>query len=33
MAKLSKVSVSLKIPIIGGIQGTWEPDQFERDAA
>lgn len=31
--KLSSVSVSLNIPLIGGVRGTWEPDQRERDAA
>ena len=33
MAKLSSVKVSLKIPYIGGVEGTWEPDERERDAA
>lgn len=33
MAKLTRVKVSLKLPYIGDIQGTWEPDEAERDAA
>lgn len=33
MAKLSSVKVSLKLPYIGGIEGTWEPDENERNAA
>ena len=33
MAKLSSVKVSLKIPSIGGVEGTWVPDERERDAA
>lgn len=32
-ARLSSVKVSLKIPYIGGVDGTWEPDERERDAA
>lgn len=33
MAKLSKVKVSLKLPYIGGVEGTWEPDEDEQKAA
>jgi hypothetical protein len=33
VAKLSSVKVRLKLPYIGGVEGTWEPDQSERDAA
>jgi hypothetical protein len=33
MAKLSSVKVSLKLPYIGGVEGTWEPDESERCAA
>ncbi len=33
MARLSSVSVSLKIPYIGGVEGTWAPDEREREAA
>lgn len=32
-AKLSSVTVSLKLPYIGGIEGTWKPDESERSAA
>lgn len=28
-----QVKVSLQIPFVGGIEGTWEPDTAERDAA
>ncbi|WP_211116539.1 hypothetical protein [Glycomyces buryatensis] len=28
-----QVKVSLKIPFVGGIEGTWEPEQSERDAS
>lgn len=31
--KLSSVSVSLKLPYIGGVEGTWQPDEREREAA
>ena len=33
MPKLTSVQVSLKLPFIGGVKGTWEPDERERDAA
>jgi hypothetical protein len=33
MAKLTSVKVSLKLPYIGGVEGTWEPDESERKAA
>ncbi len=33
MAKLNSLKVSLKIPTIGAIEGTWKPDDRERDAA
>jgi hypothetical protein len=32
MAKFTSVKVSLNLPI-GGVEGTWEPDESERDAA
>ena len=32
-AKLDSVKVSLKLPYIGGIEGTWKPDKSERNAA
>jgi hypothetical protein len=33
MAKLTSVKVSIKLPYIGGIEGMWEPDKSEREAA
>ncbi len=33
MVKLTNFTVSLKIPGVGGIEGTWEPNDEERDAA
>jgi len=33
MAKLTSVQVSLKLPYIGGVEGTWEPDENEQKAA
>jgi hypothetical protein len=30
MAKLTSVKVSLSLPYIGGIEGTWEPDETEQ---
>ena len=33
MAKFTSVKVSLKLPYIGGVEGTREPDESERDAA
>lgn len=33
MPKLKSVKVSLNLPYIGGIEGTWEPDESERKAA
>jgi hypothetical protein len=31
--KFTEFKVSLNLPYIGGIEGTWEPDKSERDAA
>jgi hypothetical protein len=31
--KLASVSVKLQLPYIGGIEGNWQPDERERDAA
>lgn len=33
MPKLKSVSVKLELPYIGGIEGTWQPDESERQAA
>jgi len=33
MPKLTSVKVSITLPYIGGIEGTWEPDETERNAA
>ncbi len=33
MPQLDNVQVSLQLPYIGEIRGTWKPDQRERDAA
>ncbi len=33
MAKLKSVKVNLKLPIIGEVEGTWEPDENELNAA
>ena len=33
MVKFTGVKVSLNLPYIGGVEGTWEPDESERDAA
>jgi hypothetical protein len=33
MPKLKSVKVKLDIPYIGGVEGTWEPDESERKAA
>lgn len=33
MPKLKSVSVKLALPYIGGVEGTWEPDESERKAA
>jgi len=33
MAKLTTVKVNMKLPYIGGVEGTWEPDENERNAA
>ncbi len=33
MRKLTSVKVKLELPYIGGIEGTWEPDESERKAA
>ena len=31
--KLTNVKVSLKLPYIAGIEGTWEPDEREQNAS
>src|SRR5579859_2492212 len=33
MPKLTSVAVSLKLPLLGDINGTWEPDEAEQRAA
>lgn len=33
MPRLEQLTVSLKLPILGQITGTWAPDDAERDAA
>ena len=33
MAELDNIEVSIKVPFIGEIKGTWKPDEKERDAA
>jgi len=33
MVQFTSVKVSLNLPYIGGVEGTWEPDKSERDAA
>lgn len=33
MAKLSSVKVKLNIPYVGAVEGTWQPDDSERNAA
>lgn len=33
MAKLKSIKVNLKLPFIGAIEGTWEPDENEANAA
>jgi hypothetical protein len=33
MPKLTSVKVALNIPYLGGIEGTWEPDETEQRAA
>jgi hypothetical protein len=33
MPKFTSLKVSLNLPYIGGIEGTWEPDESERKAA
>jgi len=33
MAKFTGVKVSLTLPFIGGVEGTWKPDESERNAA
>jgi hypothetical protein len=32
MAKLKDVKVNLSLPFIGSVEGTWEPDENERNA-
>jgi len=33
MAKLTRVKVSLILPYVGSVEGTWEPDESEKKAA
>ena len=33
VGKLTNVKVSLKLPYVGGIEGTWEPDEREQNAS
>ena len=33
MPKLTSISVNLNVPLIGGIAGTWEPNEDEKKAA
>ena len=33
MVKFTGVKVSLNLPYIGGVEGTWKPDESERNAA
>ena len=33
MPKLVNVKINLKLPGIGGVEGTWEPDEAEVNAA
>ncbi len=33
MPKLNNIKVNLSLPYIGGVEGTWEPDESERKAA
>ncbi len=33
MPKLNTVKVSINLPFIGGVEGTWEPDVTEQEAA
>jgi hypothetical protein len=33
MAKLKSVKVNISLPWIGSVEGTWEPDENERNAA
>jgi hypothetical protein len=33
MAKFKSVKVSLNLPFMGSVEGTWEPDENERNAA
>jgi hypothetical protein len=33
MVKLKNVKVSLNLPLIGSVEGTWEPDENEQSAA
>ncbi|MEI6776118.1 MAG: hypothetical protein WCK70_04420 [Chloroflexales bacterium] len=33
MPKLTEFKVSLNLPYIGGIEGTWQPDRNEKEAA
>ena len=32
-AKLKTVKVQINLPYIGGVEGTWEPDEREKEAA
>lgn len=33
MPKLTSIKVSLTLPYLGGIEGTWEPDETEQNAS
>lgn len=33
MVKLKNVKVNLTLPLIGSVEGTWEPNETEKDAA
>ena len=33
MPRIASVKVNLKLPLIGGVEGTWQPDRRQRDAS
>jgi hypothetical protein len=33
VVKLKNVKVNLTLPLIGSVEGTWEPNETEKDAA
>ena len=33
LGRLTSVSVKLQLPYVGGVEGTWQPDEREREAA